>query len=596
MQTAAFFSMYTRRRLKRRLGALTALIVLSILALLAAAIFKAREDAIARARLEASYIAATLSDDVEGALDTLSCASGFVKESIETGRTVDFLPRLQEQISRNAPSLTAISVIGADGKIRESSAPGAVDSADYSSVDFFHGQMEAASNGLKFGRPITIGGHPIIPATRRLETKSGEFAGVVLFSIDPEIAAAAYRQVHLGDTGAFKIVGTNGIIYAGYARPRGFDPSLIGTSFFEKPLMHWRLGDAGTFIANSPYDGIERVYYWRRIPEYPLIAVAGIGKAEALKGANREAILVGGLGMLSAGLLLIMTLVLKREFARRFRQALALDSQRRKLRETNAKLIAAKRQAEEANESKSLFLANISHELRTPLNAILGFAEIIRDRIFGTDLTRYSAYAADIYESGMHLLAIVGSLLDLSKIEAGKFELKEGLIRVDGILRESLRVVSAQAALRGVTLAEPPACHGIAVYADATALKQIVINLLANAIKFTGRGGLVSLSSSLASDGSLVVAIKDTGIGMTEGEITEALEPFRQIHSGLVARPEGTGLGLPLAAKLAGLHGGTLRIESTPGSGTTASVRLPPWRVRPWGDAFNTEPAAAPSA
>jgi signal transduction histidine kinase len=581
MQTPSGFAKRAQRHLAGRIAFCTALIIASILALLAASILKARHDALSRARLEASYLSSALEEDIGGSLNTIACASAFVKQRIEHGDVIGMLPELKQQISRNSPALTAISIIGADGRLRASSNGKSFDSIDFSVFNFFRSQKESRNDSFMLGKPVTISDRRILPATRRLETRDGDFAGLVLFSIDPEIGAETYRRVNLGQSGSIKILGTNGIVFAGYTLPHGPDASLIGTiAAPDRALAQWRLRTMGSYLATSPHDGVERVYFWRRIAGFPLVAIVGIGKAEALAGANREAILVTSLGVLSAGLLLGMALMIKRELFRRAKYAAYLDSHRRKLKEMNVRLEIARRQAEAANRSKSLFLANIGHELRTPLNAILGFAEIIRDRIFGNDPDRYTRYAADIYQAGAHLLNVIRSLLDLSKIEAGKFELRETLLQASRITAECLSVVKTQAARRNVDLIATPSVPAIRLYADETSLKQIVINLLSNAIKFTPSGGAVTLTVSLDAGGFFVISVKDTGIGMTEAEVQEALEPFRQVRSDSTADSEGTGLGLPLAVRLTELHGGSLTIESTPGSGTVMSARFPPWRVR----------------
>ncbi len=577
MLTLLGYMEQVKKWLPRRFLVLLAPILLSIAAIAISAIVRARNDALDKAHLEASNISAALGEDVEGSLNTLACASIFVVQRVEKEGNAANLPELKEQIAKNSPALTAISIIGADGKLRASSSGEALGSPDYSDLDFFIAQRDGKGTSFQIGIPITLSHRTVIPVTRRLEA-NGKFAGAVLFSIDPEIGAPTLRQVNAGKTGSIKIVGVDGTVFAGYTLPRGYDASLIGTSAATAEAFAHRAAKSGSFVGASPSDGIERVYSWRRIPGFPLVAIVGLGKAEALAGANRAALLIASLAALSAALLLVKALLLKREFARRAKQALALDNHRRELREMNALLIAAKRQAEEANKSKSIFLANIGHELRTPLNAILGFAEIIRDQVFGNDPERYSRYAADIHSAGTYLLSVMRNLLDVSKIEAAKFELQEARIEFGELVRECLRLVEGQAKARGLTLSASP-IGGVFLQADETALKQILINLLSNAIKFTPEGGSVSLSSRIESDGGLTVTITDSGAGMSAEDIRQALEPFRQVRNKSSTHPEGTGLGLPLASQLAGLHGGSLTIDSAPGRGTAVSVRFPAWRV-----------------
>jgi two-component system, cell cycle sensor histidine kinase PleC len=580
MQTPSGFAERAQKHLARRIALFTALIVALIVALLTAAILKARHDALARARLEASYLSSALEEDVEGSLNTIACASEFVKQRIEHGDGAGILQELKQHISKNSPALVAISIIGADGRLRATSDGKFFDLADFSNFSFFRTQKDSPNDSFVLGKPVTIANRPIIPATRRLETREGDFAGIVLFSIDPQIGAETFRRVNLGQSGSLKILGTNGIVFAGFTLPHGPDPSLIGTiAAADRALARWRLGMMGGYLATSPADGIERVYSWRKIAGFPLIAIVGIGKAEAMAGANREAILVTSLGALSAGLLLGMAWMLGRELSRRAKYASFLDGHRRKLQEMNVKLETAKRHAEDANRSKSLFLANISHELRTPLNAILGFAEVIRDRVLGNDPDRYSKYAADIYQAGTHLLNVVRALLDLSKIEAGKLELHEQWVKVDRLASECLLIVKGQAEKKGVSVSIPRAIPAICIFADETSLKQIIINLLSNAIKFTPEGGSVSLSGAAAYNGAFILKVEDTGIGMTEAEVREALKPYGQVRNEGSAGAEGTGLGLPLAVQLAQLHAASLTIDSHPGAGTAVVVEFPNWRT-----------------
>ena len=249
---------------------------------------------------------------------------------------------------------------------------------------------------------------------------------------------------------------------------------------------------------------------------------------------------------------------------------------------TEADLRAARDQAEFANRSKSEFLANMSHELRTPLNAVIGFAQVIRDEMFGAlDNAKYLDYAADINDSGQHLLDLINDILDLSKIESGKAELSEDDIDVAPLLLSALNMVRERATSGGVTLETefPDGLH--ALHADERKLKQILVNLLSNAVKFTKPGGVVTLRTWCNVRSGYLFQIQDTGIGMEQQDIPKALAQFGQIDSALNRQYEGTGLGLPLSKMLTELYGGSLDLQSEPGVGTTVTLRLPAARLRP---------------
>jgi signal transduction histidine kinase len=249
-------------------------------------------------------------------------------------------------------------------------------------------------------------------------------------------------------------------------------------------------------------------------------------------------------------------------------------------RQAERRLATAKEEAEAASRSKSEFLANMSHELRTPLNAIIGFSDVMQSELLGPLGPRYRSYAKDIQESGEHLLGIINDILDLSKIEAGRLTLREEILDPAAMVRECARLVRVRAEEAEVVLDlqirdDAPS----QLSADAVKLKQILLNLLSNAVKFTPRGGRVEVKVRRGTGGALEIAVKDTGIGMSEAEVTIALQPFRQIESTLARTHEGTGLGLPLTKALIELHGGTMAIESERGSGTTVIVSFPLERV-----------------
>jgi two-component system cell cycle sensor histidine kinase PleC len=240
----------------------------------------------------------------------------------------------------------------------------------------------------------------------------------------------------------------------------------------------------------------------------------------------------------------------------------------------------SKEAAELANRSKSEFLANMSHELRTPLNAIIGFSEVIKNQLFGPIGTlRYAQYAGDIFDSGTHLLQIINDILDLSKLEAGRLELREGSVSLAQLVKGCITLVRDRAQAAGIQLTVDIKDDLPALHADERTLKQILINLLSNAVKFTPAGGRIVIGAQITANGAAEIFVADSGIGMSADEIEIALQPFGQIDNSAARRQQGTGLGLPLVRSLTELHGGALRIESTPGVGTSIIVTLPPERV-----------------
>jgi signal transduction histidine kinase len=246
-----------------------------------------------------------------------------------------------------------------------------------------------------------------------------------------------------------------------------------------------------------------------------------------------------------------------------------------------AQLTLAKDQAEAASRAKSAFLANMSHELRTPLNAIIGFSDVIVSQLYGADAApRYREAAGHINTSGTHLLRLVNDILDLSKLSAAQMDLTEEWVDVPTLLASCVRLVAAPGRQPAPRIAVATPSELPAVMADETRLKQTVVNLLANAVKFSNGNGTITLSARLTPVGDLAISVADQGIGMKPEDIPLALQPFRQLDNRLARTHEGTGLGLPLSKMLVERHQGTLAVESTLGVGTIVTITLPRARLR----------------
>jgi signal transduction histidine kinase len=247
---------------------------------------------------------------------------------------------------------------------------------------------------------------------------------------------------------------------------------------------------------------------------------------------------------------------------------------------TELQLIEARDLAEAASQAKSAFLANMSHELRTPLNAIIGFSEIIAGELFGAEASAlYRQYAGHINGSGQHLLKLVNEVLDVSKFVAGQLDLEEVPVDLAELLHECVDLMELQLGEKRLALCLAVPEDLALLTADPLRLKQVLLNLLSNSVKFSKPDTAVEIAVALTQEGDLTVAITDHGIGMRAEDIPTALEPFRQINRKPGQAQEGTGLGLPLAKMMVEKHGGALSLTSVPGEGTTVCVTIPGWRI-----------------
>lgn len=256
------------------------------------------------------------------------------------------------------------------------------------------------------------------------------------------------------------------------------------------------------------------------------------------------------------------------------------DSLIGELEEATTNSDEARRRAEEASLAKSKFLATMSHELRTPLNAILGFSEVMKEELFGAHVVAaYKDYSNDIHNSGQHLLGLINEILDLSRVEAGRYELREDAISLAHVVEDCRHLVSLRAEKRGVAIRQAIETQLPRLWADERAVRQVALNLLTNAIKFTPSGGTITVKVGWTAGGGQYLSIRDTGAGIPAEEIPIVLSSFGRGSSALKNADEGSGLGLPIVKGLVELHGGSFTLRSEVRIGTEVIVIFPPERV-----------------
>jgi len=341
------------------------------------------------------------------------------------------------------------------------------------------------------------------------------------------------------------------------------DAPLIEQTFIAAVLAGMTAGAAGASAAHMP------AFYGFVLPAILPVAIYSLGVRD-----------VAHLGM--GGLLIIyasLVSIVARNFHLSLTETLALQAQKSRLL---IRLGHAHRAAEAASRAKSAFLANMSHELRTPLNAINGFSQIMRDQMFGAlGNERYRQYATMINDSGRHLLQLIEDVLDLSRVESGATRLHEELFDPAKAVSKAVEMLSERARGAGIVLVANAAPDLPCIFADERRLRQVVLNLVSNAIKFTPAGGTVAVRSLVDGEsGEFVIEVSDNGVGIEATELPKVFSPFVRGTQAETQVREGTGLGLPLVQRLVALHGGTVAIESEHGAGTTVTVRLPAERMR----------------
>lgn len=516
-------------------------------------------DAIANAERDTGNLTRAFAQHVSRTMSQVQQLLMEVADRVSTGQPVDL-----DRMRRRVPGLDNVSkflgVLDANGKVVDATRTGVL-GMDFADSDYFRRATAPGTPRIGFGKPI-VGLTPLmssIPFWVRVEGPDGSVRAVVVGDVLSEYFSGLFSQMDLDLGGVATLVDMDGTIFA-----RGSESqSSVGSTIANQGLVQAAMENPrGAVHGYSAVDGTLRITSYERLEGTNLVVGVGYEMQSALRGYHTARNQMVAQGIIGTLLILTLALLVNRYILR--------------LEESEAAARAARAEAEHASAVKSQFLAVASHELRTPLNAIIGFAEVMASQLLGPlGHAKYAEYADDIHKSGLNLLALINDTLDLAKIESGKMEIYHEPVDVRILAEECIRMLRGLADAGGVYLGTSVEQPTPALVADTLKLRQVLLNLLTNAIKNTPAGGSVRVAVMAEGTSRVLFRVTDNGCGMTADEVALALEPFRQIHSHLSRGKQGTGLGLPVARALVELHGGSLTIDSHPGRGTEVTVNLP---------------------
>ncbi|MBV9015991.1 MAG: hypothetical protein JO058_10075 [Alphaproteobacteria bacterium] len=558
------------------------LVLLVMWTLAAQSIVAARQAAMERTRVEGRNLALAFAEEARQLLADIAHAGDLLTPQIRHAHGQFDLNAWARETPLPWGTVQA-TLIDPKGKVVSSTVEPNPESVDLSDREHFRIHLNGNYHGLFIGKPVfgRLWRQPLIPITRRIDGEDGNLLGVLVFPIDPGSLTRLHKLVDLGPRDVIALEGLDNVIRARFTRdsPEGTKGIGLSVAGGPRPSTIPENGE-GWHIRTSIVDGLPRLYSYRRIGSYPLVVTVGLDLDAALAPARRDAFTIVCMAAVATLLLVLLGFYLIRQNRLRAAHEIELGEERRKLQATNLELGQSKDRAEAASRAKSTFLANMSHELRTPLNAILGFSEMLIGNHGGILRPKQRDYIESIHQSGSHLLTVINDILDLAKIEAGRFELRRiDRLSPEKLARECVELLYERAAARRLALALDLEGPVPPISADAGRIKQILLNLLDNAVKFSPPGETVRLTVRAEDANTVAFIVADNGPGMSADEILLARQPFSQVDNRLARSHEGSGLGLPLAERLAEVHGGSLQIDSEKGHGTRVIVRLPQARA-----------------
>ncbi len=596
-ETAVKKILRSGKSLQKGIAFFSVVIIIAISVLIEAVISTQRKANIERARFDSANLSAIFEEQVRQIIDTVSLTLDRLKDDIQERR----LDSVLRELGRH-PDLGSIpaeiTIVGSDGKVVESSFGSNLKGLDLSDREHFRAHIGNRQRGLVIGKPIRgrFTRQLTVPLTMRLEKADGKFDGILIASLDPQFLSSLYRSVDLGQTGSLTLLGTDGILRAYFtasAERAQTSSSVIGPSLADVPaLRDSEFDPEGAFEMQSRLDGVVRLFHWRKVRGYPLIVIAGLGKAEALQASKHQESLVLAAGGFALILTVFMPLLLYREMSKRIANEIDLNSEKVKLRDANdtlaterqnlrninEELIMEKRRAEEASRAKSNFLMNMSHEFRTPMHAMLNYTNMALKKIQVEDSEKIEKYIKNTRTAGLRLLRMLNDLLDLAKLEAGKIELQLRDADLTEAIQETEFELGSLLEEKQLRVALQMDCDNARALFDPHRLVQVLVNLFSNAIKFSPHGGTIQIvvSNTVMADGrpALQCSVLDEGVGIPEDELGKIFDRFSQ-SSTTTKAGGGSGLGLTICRELIDLHGGKIWAANREEGGAAVSFVIP---------------------